>query len=70
MGKRKLKIKASVKASVRIDAYEVICRAVEEGIAYGWNRAHKHTQEPDEQVFKEAMYNAVTSELWEVLKAE
>ncbi len=60
MGKRKLKARASVKASVKIDAYEVICRAVETGIAYGYNRAYKHTEKPDEQTFKEAMYNAVT----------
>jgi len=69
VGKHKLKGQISVKASVRIEAYEVICRAIETGIAFGWNRAHKHGK-PTEEVFKQAMYDAITNELWEVLKTE
>lgn len=64
MGKHKLK----VKDGVRVDAYEVICRAIEEGINYGWNRAHKHTPNPTEEEFKAAIYNAISNELCEVLK--
>lgn len=64
MGKRKLK----VKASIRVDAYEFICRAVEQGVAYGWNRANKHTAKPSEEEMKAAMYNAVINELCEILK--
>jgi hypothetical protein len=34
--------KRRVKSEVRINAYEVISRAVEEGTEMGWNRAHKY----------------------------
>ncbi len=67
MGKHQLS-KVSVKASVKVDAYEVICRAIEEGIGYGWNRAHKHTAHPSEEEIRAAMYNAISNELCEVLK--
>jgi len=30
-----------IHTTVRINAYEVVRRAVEAGAAYGWHRAHK-----------------------------
>ena len=33
---------------MKIKVYPLIERIVEEGIAAGWNRAHKHTDTPDE----------------------
>ena len=70
MGKRQLKSKIKLKTSIKIDAYEVICRAIEMGLRFGWNRAHKHTNKPDEETMKTEMYNAITNELWEVIKLD
>lgn len=30
------------KPTVKVNAYAIMSRAVEEGVEYGWNRAHKH----------------------------
>lgn len=56
-----------VGAVVGIDAYRVIVRAVEEGVAHGWRRAHKHTDEPDEDSACEAIVRGVIDELCEWL---
>ena len=43
--------------------YYVLSRAVEEGISYGWQRAHKHTDKPDEahilDQIEQAIMNAI-----------
>jgi hypothetical protein len=57
-----------IRNNVRINAYEVISRAVEEGIAYGYNRAYKHTSKPSEDIIKHEMENAVMNSLCEILK--
>lgn len=51
-----------------IKAYAVIARAVEEGLACGWRRAHKHTDTPDGAHVLEQMEMAVMSALDEVLE--
>lgn len=56
-----------VRAELRLNAYEIISRAVELGIAYGYSRAYKHTDEPEEEMFKEAIYMAVMHEIYEVM---
>ena len=55
-------------ATVRIDAYEVISRAVEAGIGYGWRRAHKHTNKPSDESVYDAIFTAVMNEICEVVK--
>ena len=58
----KLKVKANV--------HEIISRAVEEGIAYGWQRAHKHTDEPGEEFVKSEIETAVMSAIGEVVRMD
>lgn len=55
------------RATVQVDAYKVIARAVEEGVTYGWNRAHKHTTSPSESLVKETIESAVMNALCEVI---
>lgn len=50
---------------IRVDAYAVLERAVEEGIAHGWRRAHKHTDTPDEDAVRGELISAVMSEICE-----
>jgi hypothetical protein len=59
--------KVQVKPYIRINAYEIVSRAVEDGVAYGYNRAHKHTDKPTEDSLKAEIENAVMNELSEVL---
>lgn len=54
-------------ATVQIDTYKIIARAVEEGINYGWNRAHKHVDTPNEHHIKQEIEQAVLNSLSELL---
>lgn len=54
------------KPGLRWNAYELISRAVEAGVAYGYNRAHKHGK-PKPEALKEAIEREVITELCEVL---
>jgi hypothetical protein len=60
--------RAYVAATVRVNAYAVIERAIEEGIERGWHRAHKHTDDPVPGAIRSELYNAVLGELCEVLR--
>lgn len=51
---------------MRFRAYDILDRAVEEGVAYGYMRAYKHGT-PNEHTLKEAVHSAVMSAICEVL---
>lgn len=55
--------KRPVRGGMRVRAYDVLQQAVEAGVNYGWNRAHKHTDTPDAEAIKDAIFNAITSEI-------
>ena len=55
---------------VKIKAYTVIERAVEEGVEYGIARAHKHTDKPQLAQIKHEVETAVMNELSEVIDWE
>ena len=46
--------------------YVLLERAVEEGVARGWNRAHKHTDKPDEGQLRDGIADAVMAAICEV----
>jgi hypothetical protein len=50
---------------MRPNDYKVLCMAIEEGIAYGYTRAFKHTDTPSEEVIKIAMEESVLSSICE-----
>jgi hypothetical protein len=60
-----MRAKRSVRGGMRIRAYPVLCRAVEEGVAYGWRRAHKHIDTPDVKSIEEQIVTAVLNEICE-----
>ena len=51
-------------------SYPVLCRAVEEGIAYGYRRAHKHNDAPSEDDVKDAIYQGVIDAVCEWFEFE
>lgn len=65
--KRKLSIdkKVEVTGEMRVRSYDVLYRAVEEGLGYGWHRAHKHTDSPDEDAIRQQMLDGVMSAVCE-----
>lgn len=45
--------------------FNLMSMAVEQGVNYGYTRAFKHTDTPDEQAIKQAIYDAVINEICE-----
>ena len=70
VSKLKQKIKVASRVRVRVNVYDLIARAVNEGVEYGWNRAHEHRDNPDEMVIKSDIYEAVILAVTEVLVVE
>jgi hypothetical protein len=54
-----------VKPRLKPDAWKLAADAVEAGIAYGWQRAHKHTDTPDPETIRAEIERAVMHELTE-----
>jgi len=54
-----------VRGGTKVRAYPVFCRAVEEGVAYGSRRAHKHNDTPDAETIEEQIISAVLNEVCE-----
>ena len=50
---------------MKVKTYSVIDRAVVDGVNYGWNRAHKHTNSPSEDEIKQQIMMAVMQEICE-----
>lgn len=57
----------NMKTNVKIDTYKIISRAIEEGIQYGYRRAHKYVENPDENHIVDQIYGAIMNELSEIL---
>jgi hypothetical protein len=51
---------------VRAKAYAILTRAIEDGLEWGWSRAHKHNDNPDREAVLEAMYSEVLNSICEV----
>lgn len=51
--------------SMKPKTYPILVQAVEEGVAYGFHRAYKHNDKPSDDEIKEAITNAVITELFE-----
>lgn len=49
--------------SLRPKTWEVLRQAVDEGVAYGWSRAHKYDENPTEEAIKDAIHEAVMSSI-------
>ncbi len=47
-------------------SYSILARALEEGIDCGWNRAHKHVDNPSEETIKETIFDGIMEAITEV----
>ncbi len=55
---------------IKFKTYQLIERAVEEGIRYGYKKAHKHTDNPDEEGLKQLILDAIMQEFSEIINFE
>ena len=47
------------------DTYKLVEQCVENGVAYGWLRAHKHTDTPAAEQIQEKIRQAIMNEVCE-----
>jgi hypothetical protein len=55
---------------MKFKSLPIIERALEEGINYGYMRAHKHTATPSEDTLKHEMFQSVLNALHEIITFE
>ena len=55
------------KRPLRLRTYTVVSRAVEEGVAYGIQRAYKHTDAPERESLQEHLEHEVVNALCEII---
>jgi hypothetical protein len=55
------------KIKPKMKKYGIISDAIERGIQWGWQHAHKHTDTPDEDSVKQHIYDDVMNEIFEVV---
>lgn len=48
--------------------WPILTRAIEEGIAYGYQRAYKHTDNPTEEQVKDAIFGGVIDAITDVFE--
>jgi hypothetical protein len=50
---------------MRAKEYDVLVMAVEQGVALGWNHAHKHVEKPDAEAIQAKIVDDVTTAICE-----
>lgn len=60
------KPRRSVSGGLRVKAYVVMCEAVEQGVACGMRRAHKHTDAPTSDDIERCVSDEVMNAICEV----
>lgn len=61
---------AAKKVKPKFNAYTILERAVDQGAAYGYRRAYKHTDSPSEEAIIQSIVENVMNELCEVINFE
>ena len=60
-----MKEKKLVAGGMTVKTYKVLERCIDDGVSYGWNRAHKHDDNPNEAHIREQIQNAIMNEICE-----
>ena len=50
---------------MRVKTYIVLMDCIEAGVELGWNRAHKHDDNPTPEVIKRCIDDAIQGQIWE-----
>lgn len=50
---------------MKVNEYKVLMEAVEQGVHYGWNRAHKHDDNPSPATIKNQIEQEVLTQICE-----
>lgn len=58
----------NISSSVKLDVYKILSEVIERSVRYGYNRAHKHVENPNEDHIVETIHTAVMNDLCEIIK--
>lgn len=58
----------NISSSVKLDVYKILSETIEKSVHYGYNRAHKHTENPSKDHIVETIHAAVMHDLCEIIK--
>jgi hypothetical protein len=58
------------KPKIKVRLYSLIETAVEQGVGYGWLRAHKHEDHPKEETVKDMIGREVMNSICELIDFE
>lgn len=53
---------------MKVDEYKVLVMCLENGVQVGWNRAHKHSDTPEDYYVRQCIEEAVLHEIFEYFK--
>jgi hypothetical protein len=59
-----------IKNTLQLNTYAIISEKIEEGINWGWQHAHKHSDKPNEATIKDYILNDIMNSLSEIIKYE
>jgi len=59
-----------IKNTLKLNTYAIISDKIEEGINWGLQHAHKHTDNPSEETIKQHLLNDIMNSLSEVINYE
>lgn len=65
---KKKSSKIEIGDSIRLDAYNIISNAIENGIELGWNRAHKHVEAPSKDHLLDEIHRNIMNNLCDIIK--
>jgi hypothetical protein len=65
---RRARPRVALRASLKLNAWEILSRSIEASLRLGWNRAHKHTDKPDVETILERQFDAVMGDLSEIAR--
>lgn len=60
-------MKVKIKNEIRLNSYSILSDKIADSINYGYKRAFKHTDNPGEEAIKEAIHDAIMTDLCEIL---
>ena len=56
---------SQLESGLRVKVYPVLVEAIEAGVAYGWQRSHKHEENPAPFAIQAAIIDAVLNNMCE-----
>lgn len=58
-------MKVKISGEIKVNTYNLLADAIEDGIGYGYDKAHEHTDTPDKETIREHIYTEIMNQITE-----